>query len=262
MPELNMTEQEIKHQVQRLAPFHHDVELPFGIRTCLPELSRREAERTRFSTLVRHGFPTVLEMCGGSFHGLRVLDVACNCGGFSMYAAQHGADYVLGIDIVDRYLEQADFLRRASGHRQIEFKKLSVEEIDEERVGQFDVTFFLGILYHLENPILGMKRVASVTRRMVVVDTNLMRSAFMRGPMWRMNFPAVATDQSKDFSTSLWRTERVCQFEPTKEAVMQLLAFVGFPHVTLIKPTEKGLEPRYYRGKRATFVAVRSEGSS
>src|SRR5262245_19534323 len=184
--EVMMTEQTIKGELQRLAPFHHDVELPYGLRTHVPEVSRREVERTRVPNLVKHLWPALLEACGGSLRGQRVLDLACNCGGFSMAAARSGADYVLGIDIVDRYLEQANFIKHALGLTQVEFKKMAVEDLDEARVGHFDVTFCFGILYHFENPVLAMKRVAAVTRRTLVVDSNVV--PHRPEPIWIMDF--------------------------------------------------------------------------
>jgi len=37
--------------------------------------------------------------------------------------------------------------------------------------------------------------------------------------------------------------------------VHALLRFAGFDEVELLSPTSAGLEPRYYQGKRATFIA-------
>jgi tRNA (mo5U34)-methyltransferase len=108
-----VNEQEMKNELRRLAPFHHDIELPYGLATYVPELSRRSIERTRLPNLLAHAWPPLLEMCGGTLKGRRVLDVACNCGGFSVEAARSGADFVLGTDVVDLYLEQARFVKAA-----------------------------------------------------------------------------------------------------------------------------------------------------
>ncbi|NES68979.1 MAG: methyltransferase type 12, partial [Okeania sp. SIO2D1] len=99
MEQTVITQGDIKEELVKLAPFHHNIELPHGLRTFLPELSQRQVEQTRLANLVKHAFPTLRQMFGGSFDGLRILDVACNCGGFSFEAAKSGADYVLGIDL-------------------------------------------------------------------------------------------------------------------------------------------------------------------
>jgi tRNA (mo5U34)-methyltransferase len=260
----NLTEQEIRNEVNRLAPFHHKVALPYNLSTYVPELSRRPIESTRITNLINHAFPALIEVCGGSLKGKRVLDVACNCGGFTIEAAKLNSEYVLGIDIVDRYIEQANFIKRALCLEQVEFKVVDIESLDESTAGLFDVSFCFGILYHLENPIHAMKRLASVTKSIMLVDTQVMRtpvyiSPFFRKPLWSMNFPTVSTAESLDVTTSLWRSkERSVQFAPNEYAVVDLLRFLGFSKIEKIKPTQKGLEKRYYTGRRVTFLAIRS----
>lgn len=252
------TEQELKDEIRRLAPFHHKVDLPHGLSTYVPELSRRKLEYTRLSNLVKHAFPSLLDACGGSLQGKRVLDIACSCGGFTVEAAKLGAE-VLGVDIVDRYLEQANFIKRALNLQQVEFKMMNIEEIDESTVGQFDITFCFGILYHLENPVAAMKRLSSVTQYAMLVDTSVMRAPLMRRSYWMMNTPPVSTSESADASTSLWRSkDSVVEFMPNEAAVIALLKFLGFPRVLRLKPKTKDLEKRYYTGTRVTFLALRS----
>ncbi len=251
-----MTKKEIEDELQKLAPFHHNVELPYGLRTHIPELSQRELERTRLPNLVKHVWPSLLNVCGGTLRGKRVLDVACNCGGFSIEALKSGADFVLGIDIVDRYLEQANFIKRAHSFDRIEFRKMAVEELDEAKIGQYDITFCFGLLYHTENPVLVMRKLSSVTRRIIIVDTSVFRSFFLREPAWVMRFPPAPKTESLS-TTALWRTTGICQLRPNANAITSLLKFVGFPNIKWIKPRIKGLDKRYYSGMRLTFLAAR-----
>ncbi len=37
---------------------------------------------------------------------------------------------------------------------------------------------------------------------------------------------------------------------------MDMLEFLGFDHVEFLRPKEKGLEGRYYKGQRGTFLAM------
>jgi len=267
---MDLTEQEIRDEVHRLAPFHHKIDLPHGLSTHVPELSRRPIEFTRLDNLVKHAFPTLMQACGGSLQGKRVLDVACNCGGFSVKAAKYSAEYVLGIDLMDHYIEQANLIKNALELEQVEFKTMSVENLDESVVGLFDVTFCFGILYHFENPILAMKRLASVTKGMMLIDTTVIPTKsyinrfirpfikdFINKPLWEMGFPGISKKDAKSASTSLWRAEKsVAELIPNEEAVVELLKFLGFSQVGKIAPKE-GLEQRYYNGLRATFLAIR-----
>ncbi|MBW8011424.1 MAG: methyltransferase domain-containing protein [Chloroflexi bacterium] len=258
-----LTEQEIRDEVNRLAPFLHKVDLPYNLSTYVPELSHRKIEYTRVSNLVKHAFPALVEACGGTMQGKRVLDVACNCGGFSVEAAKLKSEYILGIDIVDHYIEQANFIKRALGLHHMNFKVMDIDNLDKSTVGLFDVVFCFGILYHLENPIHTMRRLASVTKNIMLVDTSVIHipayfRPFFRKPLWLMKFPAAPKVDSNSASTSLWRSkERVGQFRPNEVAVVDLLKFLGFSKIEKIEPNQKGLEERYYAGKRVTFLAIR-----
>src|SRR5262245_8548294 len=109
------TREALEAAVRDLGPFHHDVELPHGVRTVPPGSARREIQNTRVANLVKHLWPPLLEACGGSLQGKRVLDIACCSGGFSVEASRAGASAVLGIDVVDLYLRQAAFIRDSLG---------------------------------------------------------------------------------------------------------------------------------------------------
>lgn len=251
-----MSKQEMESEIQRLAPFHHKVDLPYGLKTYDPDSSLRHREQTRLDSLIRHGFPSLLDACGGSLEGKRVIDVACNAGGFSVEAARLGAEYVLGFDVADHYLDQANFIKRALGLDQVEFKNMALADCDEAKIGMFDVSFCFGILYHLENPAYEMKRLASVTKDIMLIDANMYQTPFSRKSLWKMNVPRVVDADDKT-TTAAWRTDRRCQFKPNVRAVIEMLDALGFPHVEVIKPRQRGLEFRYYRGKRVTFLARR-----
>ena len=252
----DMEKQEIESEIKRLAPFHHKVDLPHGLSTYDPEQSLRRREQTRLDALTRHAFPALLEACGGSLEGKRVIDIACNAGGFSVAAAKQGAEHVLGIDVADRYIEQANFIKRALGMEQLEFRKMAMEDCSEETTGMFDVSFCFGILYHLEDPVFAMKKLSDVTREVMLVDASLVQTPLSRSAIWKMSVPRVVEEGDKS-TTALWRTEKRVQFKPNKKAVIELLKFLGFPNVEVLKPRSRNLEFRYYRGKRVTFLATR-----
>jgi tRNA (mo5U34)-methyltransferase len=98
--------------------------------------------------------------------GATVLDIGCNGGFYSIEMKRRGADRVLGVDVDPRYLAQAHLAAELSGVR-IELRQLSVYEIArlQER---FDIVLFMGVLYHLRYPLLGLDIVArKVGRRMI-----------------------------------------------------------------------------------------------
>lgn len=50
---------------------------------------------------------------------------------------------------------------------------MDVYDLSPEKVGVFDVVLFLGVLYHLSHPLLGLERVASVTGDLLIPETHV-----------------------------------------------------------------------------------------
>lgn len=61
------------------------------------------------------------------FKGKRVLDIGCGFGWHCIYAAEQGAEYVLGLDISEKMLQVA---REKTTHAQVEYKQIPMEDID------------------------------------------------------------------------------------------------------------------------------------
>jgi 2-polyprenyl-3-methyl-5-hydroxy-6-metoxy-1,4-benzoquinol methylase len=254
------TKAELQAAIEQLAPFHHTIDLPHGLSTFVPSMARQDRDRTRMQTLIAHAWPSILAACGGTLVGKRVLDIACNCGGFSTYAAKAGAEYVLGVDIEPHYLKQANFIRDTLGLQNLEFQQLNLEDLDPAKHGMFDLVLCFGILYHLESPVLSLKRISAVTSKVLVVDTTLMRVPYIgqlleRWPLWHMRRVLATDTDATDIATSRWRPKEFCQFSPNSNGVINLLEYSGFSDIEKLTPKEKGLEKRYYNGQRATYVA-------
>jgi 2-polyprenyl-3-methyl-5-hydroxy-6-metoxy-1,4-benzoquinol methylase len=239
-----MTEQQIRDRIRDLAPFHHSIDLPYGLNT-LSENPPGVGHGNRMSRLMSNGWPALLNACGGSLDGLTVLDVACNCGGYTVEAAKAGAKRVLGFDVVDRYIEQGNFAKEALAHdlQGIEFRKLSVEDVSPETLGTFDVTLCFGILYHMQDPVRTMQSIASVTTKILFVGTKTFHPP-TRWPrrelsqsLWRMN---IRKPDPQAGTANLWVDKPRVQFEPTPRAVIDLLRYLGFSKVTNLPSTENG----------------------
>jgi tRNA (mo5U34)-methyltransferase len=94
--------------------------------------------------------------------GATVLDIGCNGGFYSIEMKRRGAGRVVGLDIDDRYLMQAEFAAQTLG-LEIEFVKLSVYDVDQFP-GQFDYVLFLGVFYHLRYPLFALDKVVKKLR--------------------------------------------------------------------------------------------------
>ena len=101
--------------------------------------------------------------------GATVLDIGCNGGFYCLQMKQRGADRVLGIDVDDRYLNQARFAAEQMNLR-IDFQKLSVYDVDKI-AGQFDLVLFMGVFYHLRYPLYALDKIIQKVRGRMVFQT-------------------------------------------------------------------------------------------
>jgi len=96
----------------------------------------------------------IRDLIPSDLHGARALDIGCNAGFYSIEFKRRGASHVLGVDVDERYLNQARFAAATLG-LDIEFRRCSVYELDSIP-GQFDYVIFMGVLYHLRYPLLAL----------------------------------------------------------------------------------------------------------
>lgn len=101
--------------------------------------------------------------------GKRVLDIGCWDGFFSFEAERRGAAVVA----VDCWRQERFFEAHRMLNSRVEFHEMSVYEITRERLGSFDIVLMLGVLYHLQHPLLALQRVCDVTRDIAVIESHI-----------------------------------------------------------------------------------------
>lgn len=198
----------------RALSWYHSVELPGGVVTPGVVDSRRVAPRYRLPE---------------SLAGRSVLDIGAWDGFWSFEAARLGASDVLATDSFSwngsNWGSKEPFLlaRRALGLEgvvrdlDIDPTALSADAIG----GQFDVVLFLGVMYHLEDPIGVLRRVSACCRDLLVLETE---SALNWLPYAAAR---VFPDDSLNGDATNW-------YQYNERALRGLLAEMGFTSVTTV----------------------------
>lgn len=192
-------------------------------------------------------WPVVLDLCGGSLAGLRVLDIACNAGFWSLEAHKAGADQVVGFDARAQYVEQATLVRDAMGidPKRVEYKHMDIYDLSlESVVGEYDLVLLFRVLNHLSNPLLALKKIREVCRGCLVADIRMVNGespVFYVSPEHRQDGPVKGVDIG-------------LALRPSQSAVELMLAHSGFGDVTAI-PARSPLPESYFNGGRALFTA-------
>ena len=105
---------------------------------------------------------------------LRVLDLACGEGLYSVELAQQGAE-VLGIEGRTANLAKADYARRAWNLQDLRFIEDDVRNFSAAKYGRFDVVLCSGILYHLDAPecFLLVEAIREACSGICIIDTRV-----------------------------------------------------------------------------------------
>ena len=186
--------------------------------------------------------------------GKSILDIgACN-GGFSFEMEKRGAR-VTAVDVVpdDRFGFQA--IAHFLGSR-VEYRTLSVYDLDPEDLGTFDIVLFMGVIYHLRHPLFALDKIWAVTRECCYLESQVIDgglaapsgiggldefgAAFAQLPIVEFHR---FDELNKDFSN--W-------FSPTRAALEAWLWSTGFePELTASWPSDKP-DRCVFRAKKRT----------
>ena len=151
---------QLKDEVSRIQWFH-SIDLGNGVVTPGVDRSPRRLKGI--------GMPS-------SLAGKSVLDIGTFDGFYAFEAERRGARVVATDTAVwhNPHIGRRgfDLARRVLGSS-VEDREVDVLDLSPESVGTFDLVLFLGVLYHLPNPLLALERVASVTKRQLIMETHV-----------------------------------------------------------------------------------------
>ena len=106
-----------------------------------------------------------LASLGLPLEGRRVLDVGCGVGHLAQFFVERRCR-VLAVDGREANLESLK--ARYPG---LEARLVDLERESLEPLGRFDVVFCYGLLYHLESPVAGLRKMAEVCDDLLLLET-------------------------------------------------------------------------------------------
>lgn len=238
-----MSREELEARIKSFDYWHYPIDLGNGVVI--------NAESRNKLTLRDFIWPAVLDLCGGTIDGFRVLDVGCNAGFWSFEAHRSGAAYVLGVDARPVHIEQAEFVRETLGvdPTRVEFRRMNICDLSRNEIGEYDLCLLLRVLHHLSHPLLGLEKIREVCRNYLVLDVKLFTKVD------RPVFYVHAEDP-----TGVLHGVDGLALRPSRSALELVLKSNGFTSVCRVPPIP-ALGHTYASGKRAVFTArVATEG--
>lgn len=235
-----MNKSELQQAVEGLTDWFHSIDLGQGVIT--PGAKTRAMLETELASL------RLPDLTGKS-----VLDIGAYDGYYTFAAERLGARRVVALDhfvwaldlarlrtlgrISPNELETSPAwdLRGLPGKRRFDLAHRALGSKAEAVVGDFldcdfpsiggpfDVVLFLGVLYHMRNPMLALERVARATGTMAVIETEAVELAFDRD---RPLCEFVEDELNRDF-TNWW--------VPNERALLGMCRSSGFSRVEVVR---------------------------
>jgi tRNA (mo5U34)-methyltransferase len=238
-------DEDVAGTIRRLGPWFHNLHLPDGTQTA-PNHFLGDFPQYKWEQIAGH-LPADMK-------GWSVLDIGCNAGFYSFQLARRGAT-VVGIDVNDRYLAQARWaadLFALAGR--VTFRRMQVYDLartDES----FDLVLFMGVLYHLRYPMLGLDIVARRVSRLMLFQTLTMPGMEVATPPERLDFPnrhlmaepgwpkmAFIEDRFAGDPTNWWAPNHACIEAMLRSAGLEVIEHPG-PEIYLCRKVPPNVCP-------------------
>jgi tRNA (mo5U34)-methyltransferase len=193
----------VKELVDTVPVWYHRFEFPQGIVT--------PGSRDSYSFLKQLDLPSDMK-------GMRVLDIGARDGFFSFECERRGAAEVVPIDYMPARETGFPVAKQILGS-QLNMVHENIYNLTAEKYGQFDLVLFLGVLYHLPDPMRALDIVfnmmgspAYLYLETVVIDDYLPREIAQR-PL--MEFYPSST-KNADY-TNYWGVTETCAIAMLEE---------------------------------------------
>jgi tRNA (mo5U34)-methyltransferase len=236
----------------------YEFDLGDGLKTPLLAEELRSVHQTR----ERMVMPLVDKIFSNGLGGKYCLDVACNEGYFSHLLYHRGAK-VRGIDIRETNIQRAKAVQGVYGYdpQRLIFQ---VEDFfsHQDEADTYDLTLFLGLLYHIENPMGALRLLHKITKTLCVIDTQLTRqnipiiSGWGQTSVVRELAASMALLQEEDMKENNLAAYTSLSFIPNAAAVRQLLFSAGFSQVLQVA-AHPSLNQQYVNNDRGVFLAFK-----
>lgn len=241
---------ETQAQLDALEPWFYSYRFENGAAT-----QAREHTQAIHDTRARLIFPFLDDLLAGRWQSTRCLDIGCHEGWFSAQLAVRGAGEVLATDIRPEHLERAAAVQRLAGLERVRIEGASLLDLAARGLEPFDVTFFVGVLYHLPNPIEAIQAVRALTRGVAVIETQVARAAPPLHAAWgsgsHRSGPGMALLPS---DASHVEPGEPLVLVPTLDALYALLHGAGFERIYLSVPDDT-MEEQYRTYDRVVVFA-------
>lgn len=190
---------------------------------------------------------------GGDMGARSAVDLACHEGYFSTELLRRGVGSVTGIDARPEHVANATLIRDALGFTdRLRLLQSDVHALDAAALGTHDLVLCFGLIYHLENPVGALRVARALTRRLCLVETQVVpgMTGWVDYGSYRFVRPLKGSfgiiDEIDDTHGPEASTTGIC-LVPSIEALVWIMERIGFDRVEILPVPDDGYEQLVHR---------------
>jgi SAM-dependent methyltransferase len=233
--------EELRARIAAFPRWNYRFEFDDGVSTPVGDRARVNRNRERRA----YFFERLLSVTDGSLRGRRVLDLGCGAGFWALAAIEAGADFVLGVDSKQEYIDQAELVFEAKGIDSARYRFASDDLFDAKLDRDFDTVLCLGVLDRVDRPVELFELMSGAGADLIVIDSDVSRA---RASLFEVSHLYRTRDVSGDGMVLI----------PSRRAVAELAARHDFETVALALDVADyaGMDD-YRRERRCAFICSR-----
>lgn len=250
---------ELLKRAELLEPWFYDFDIGEGkkITSKLPS-NVRGIHETRLAMVLT----ATKTYFGDRLPNIRCLDVGCHEGFFSFEMAKI-AKNVKGLDIRRESVEKAELIRTLKDIDNVEFDVSDCYRLASIVSEPYELTLFLGVLYHLDNPIGALRSVSEVTKEICILETQIIDDVHGKtewgSQTWYREYKGTFAliDESAEYDAGSTEAGSYrLSLCPSWSALRIMLEAVGFKQIERVSAPAGGYE-QHVRGKRVVVAAIK-----
>lgn len=168
-----MTPDELEDRIAVFTQWNYRFDFDGGVATPVPDsrmINRQEQRR-------RYFFDALVGLYGGTLAGKRVLDLGCSAGFWALHAIEAGAEFVLGIDNQDTFIDQAELVFEAKGIAPSRYRFERSDIFAGRPEERFDIVLCLAVMNQVSQPVELFELMSQTGAELILVETELARSS-------------------------------------------------------------------------------------
>lgn len=142
-----MDKKNINEEIKNLAPWYQRIDLD-GVMTL------KKGSNYYHANAGEHTWSVINKLLPSSLNNMRILDLGCNAGFYSVKSSLLGAKEIIGVDISPIFLKQAFYIKNFfenfyNTKLNIKYIKSNIGDLNLDNMGNFDYVFAISVLYHI-----------------------------------------------------------------------------------------------------------------